>query len=162
MKFDDKHTFNKPAATVMKMFSDRGYFERKYQQLGVDDLEILECGKSGNTFRIKSRFKVKNDAPLPDFAKKFMAEKNTVTQQDTWDCTAMTGRLDIEIKGVPVKVSADMALKNEGGGCANHLKWNISCGIPLIGGKLESVVSEDIKAKSKADVATSRKILNDY
>ncbi len=162
MKFEDKHSFNKPAATVVKMFSDRAYFERKYKELAFDDVEVLECEKSGNKFRIKCRYKVKNDAPLPDFAKKFMAEKNTVTQQDTWDTAAMTGRLEIEIKGVPVKVAADMALKNEGAGSVNNLKWNLSCGIPLIGGKLESVVSEDIKAKSKKDIAATRKILADY
>jgi hypothetical protein len=162
MKFDDKHSFNKPADTVMRMFSDRAYFERKYKELAVDDLEVLECEKSGSKFRIKCRYKVKNDAPLPDFAKRFMAEKNTVTQQDTWDTATKTGRLDIEIKGVPVKVSADMALKSEGAGSANNLKWNISCGIPLIGGKLESVISEDIKHKAKNDIAVSRKILADY
>jgi hypothetical protein len=162
MKFEDKHTFSKPAATVMKMFSDRAYFERKYQELGVEDLEILECEKAGTKFRIKSRFKVKNDAPLPDFAKKFVGEKNTVTQQDTWDTSSMTGRLDIEVKGVPVKVSCDMSLKTDGAGSANHLKWNVSCGIPLIGGKLESVLSDDIKSKAKADVAATRKILADY
>lgn len=162
MKFDDKHTFNKPAATVMKMFSDRAYFERKYKELAVEDLEILECEKSGSKFRIKSRFKVKNDAPLPDFAKKFLGEKNVVTQQDTWDTGSMTGRLDIEIKGAPVKVSAEMTLKNEGAGSANNLKWNVSCGIPLLGGKLESMVADDIKSKAKADIAASRKILADY
>lgn len=162
MKFEDKHTFSKPAATVMKMFSDRAYFERKYKELAVNNLEVLECEKSGSKFRIKCRFKVKNDAPLPDFAKKFMAEQNTVTQQDTWDTGSMTGRLEIEIKGVPVKVSADMVLKNDGAGAANHLKWNVSCGIPLIGGKLESVLAEDIRFKAKNDIAVTRKILADY
>jgi hypothetical protein len=74
----------------------------------------------------------------------------------------MTGKLEIEIRGAPVKVSADMTLKNEGAGSANNLKWNVSCGIPLIGGKLESVVAEDIKSRAKGDIAASRKILADY
>ena len=161
MKFDDKHSFDKPAATVIKMFSDRAYFERKYKELKVDDLEVLECEKSGNKFRIKCRYKITNNA-IPDFAKKFMGDKSTVTQQDSWDTAPMTGRLEIEIKGAPVKVSADMSLKNEGTGSANHLKWNVSCGIPLIGGKLESVISDDIKSRAKADIAASRKILADY
>ena len=161
MKFDDKHSFDKPAATVIKMFSDRAYFERKYKELKVDDLEVLECEKSGNKFRIKCRYKITNNA-IPDFAKKFMGDKSTVTQQDAWDTGSMTGKLDIEIKGAPVKVSADMTLKNEGAGSANNLKWNVSCGIPLIGGKLEAVVSDDIKARAKSDIAASRKILADY
>ncbi len=161
MKFDDKHSFNKPAATVIKMFSDRAYFERKYKDLKVEELEVLECDKSGSKFRIKCRYKIANNA-IPDFAKKFMGDKSTVTQQDSWDTASMTGKLEIEIKGAPVKVSADMALKDEGAGSANNLKWNVSCGIPLIGGKLESVVADDIKSRAKGDIAASRKILADY
>ena len=161
MKFDDKHSFEKPAAAVIKMFSDRGYFERKYKELGYWDIEILEHEKSDKRFRIKARYTTKNDA-IPDFAKKFLGATTTVTQQDTWDLDRKTGRLDIDIKGAPVKVNAEMALKDEGGGSANHLKWNVSCGIPLIGGKLEQVVADDIKAKSKGDVAQSRKQLANY
>ena len=161
MKFDDKHTFSKPADTVIKMFSDRAYFERKYKELGVADLEVLECETSGSKFRIKCRYKIANNA-VPDFAKKFLGGQSTVTQQDTWDTASKTGRLDIEIKNAPVKVTADMALKADGAGSANNLKWNVSCGIPLIGGKLESVVADDIKARAKGDIAASRKILADY
>ncbi len=162
MKFDDKHSFDKPAATVMKMFSDRAYFERKYKELSFWDIEVLEHDKSAKRFRIKVRYTTKNDAPIPDFAKRFLGESTQVVQQDTWDIGAKTGRLEIEIKGVPVKVSADMTLKDEGKGSANNLKWNLSCGIPLVGGKLEKVVADDIQAKSKADIAASRKILADY
>ncbi len=162
MKFDDKHVFNKPAATVLKMFSDRAYFERKYKDLGFWNIEVLEHDKTDKKFRIKVRYSAKNDAALPEFAKKFMAESNVVTQSDTWDLERKTGRLEAEIRGVPVKVAADMTLKDEGAGCANHLKWNLSCGIPLIGGKLEQVVGDDIKAKSKTDVAKSVALLSNY
>ena len=162
MKFEDKHSFDKPAATVIKMFSDRAYFERKYKDLGAWDIEVLECDKTAKKFRIKCRLTLKSDAPLPDFAKKFLGESSTVTQQDSWDLEKMTGRLDIEIKGAPVKACADMTLKNEGKGSANTLKWNISCGIPLIGGKLEGLVAEDIRIKSRADQTVSKKILADY
>jgi hypothetical protein len=162
MKFDDKHSYDKPAATVIKMYSDRAFFERKYKELGAEDIEVLECETVGNKFRIKCRFKVKNNAPLPDFARKFMAEMNTVTQQDSWDLKALTGRIETEIKGVPVKVSAVMTLKDEGAGASNNLKWDVSCGIPFIGGKLESVVADDIKAKSATDSRTSRRLLAGY
>ena len=162
MKFDDKHTFDKPAATVIKMFTDRAYFERKYQDVGAWDVEVLECEKSAKRFRIKARMTVKSDAPLPDFAKKFMSASNVVVRQDTWDIDKRTGHLDIEIKGVPVKVSADMVLKDEGKGSANTIRWNLSCGIPLLGGKLESLLAEDIRMKGAGDLAVSRKILADY
>lgn len=162
MKFDDKHSFDKPAATVLKMFSDRAYFERKYKDLGGWDIEVLECEKTDKKFRIKCRYSMKSNVPLPDFAKKFVPDTASITQTDSWDLKTMTGRLEAEIKGAPVKVVADMTLKAEGKGAANHLKWNISCGIPLVGGKIEKIVAEDIQAKAEADIGASRKILAGY
>lgn len=162
MQFNDKHTFDKPAATVLKMFSDRAYFERKYRELGYRDIEVLEHASDGKRFRIKVRYAARNNAPIPDFAKRFLGENNVVTQSDTWDLEKKTGRLEAEIRGVPVKVSADMKLGDEGAGSANTLKWTLSCGIPLIGGKLEQVVAGDIKAKGQTDLAKSREILQSY
>jgi hypothetical protein len=162
MKFETKHTFDKPAATVIKMFSDRSYFERKYAGLGFTAIEVLEHDKSDSRFRIKVRYTAQSNAPVPDFAKKFLPSTMVVTQQDSWDLKTLTGRLEVEIKGAPVKVACDMALKDDGKGAANQLRWNVSCGIPLVGGKIEKITAEDIQAKESADIATTRKILADY
>jgi hypothetical protein len=162
MKFDDKHTFDKPAAAVLKMFTDKAYFERKYKDLGFTGIEVLEHEKSATRFRIKVRYNAKNTVDVPDFAKKFIPGTATVTQSDTWDLAKMTGRIEAEIKGAPVKVACNMTLKDEGKGAANQLKWDINCGIPLIGGKIEKVTAEDIQAKAGNDVAITRKILADY
>jgi hypothetical protein len=162
MQFNDKHAFDKPAATVLKMFSDKAYFERKYQELGYKDIEVLEHSSDAKKFRIKVRYSAPNSAPVPDFAKKFLGANNVVTQSDTWDLVKRTGRLEAEIKGVPVKVVADMRLADEGAGSTNTLKWNLDCGIPFIGGKLEQIVGSDIQSKAKTDLAKSREILQSY
>jgi len=162
MRFDDKHTFDQPAATVLKMFSDRAYFERKYRELGYRDIEVLEHKADAKKFRIKVRYTAPNSAPVPDFAKKFLGATNVVTQTDAWDLDRKTGRLEAEIRGVPVKVAADMKLADEGGGAANSLKWSLDCGIPFVGGKLEQLVAADIQSKARGDLATSREILKSY
>lgn len=162
MQFNDKHRFDKPAASVIKMFSDKTYFERKYKALGFSGIEVLEHSLDANRFRIKVRYSAKSDAPIPDFAKKFLGDGSVVTQTDAWNLQEKTGRIEAEIRGVPVKVSAEMVLRDEGAGSSNNLKWTVSCGIPLIGGKLEQVVAGDIRAKSKLDLAKSREILENY
>ena len=162
MQFNDKHSFDRPAATVIKMFSDKAYFERKYKDFGYKNIKVLEHVADAKRFRIKVQYEAPNSAPIPDFAKKFLGETNVVTQSDTWDLEKKTGRLEAEIKGVPVKISADMKLADEGAGSANTLRWNLSCGIPLLGGKLEQIVATDIQSKAKSDVAKSREILKNY
>lgn len=163
MKFDDQHTFSRPKAALLKMYSDRAYFERKYREMpGVKDFEVLECESAGSKFRIKHRSMQPSDIPMPDFAKKFLGEYSHVTQQDSWDAATGLGRLDIEIRGVPIKITAEMKVTDAGTGAAHHFSWNVNCGIPLIGGKLEKIICDDIKAKSRADSLRSDQMLRDW
>jgi hypothetical protein len=162
MQFTDKHSYTKNSDTVMKMYADRAFFERKYQDSGYWDIKVLEHEKSGDRFRIKCQYTMKSSAPVPAFARKFLPETATVVQEDSWDCKAKKGRLNIEMKGLPAKISCDMTLRDEGEGAANSFRWEVSVKIPLIGGKIEDVIAQDIRAKSKGDLEVSRKILESY
>ena len=113
-------------------------------------------------FSITVKYDAKSDAPVPDFAKKFMGETVSVTQTDAWDAATKTGKITTEIKGAPVKVTADMKLEASGKGAVNRMVWTLSCGIPLVGGKLESILAEDVKVKSKRDEAASQTLLEGY
>src|SRR3546814_20803183 len=80
----------------------------------------------------------------------------SITQRDSWDLKKRTGQLEVEVRGVPIKIAATMRLADEGKGSANTLSWNVSCGIPLIGGKLEKLLISDIQAKADADLAAAQ------
>lgn len=162
MKFEERHTFDQPAETVMRMYADKAFFDRKYREIGAIECELLDHQKTEARFSVKYRLVMKSDAPLPEVAKKILGDTVKMVQQDAWDIGKRTGRIDIEIKGAPLKVSADMKLIDEGGKGVNVQSWNISCSIPLVGSKIEAAIVEDIKTKSKRDLAVSRKIILDY
>ncbi|TXI10676.1 MAG: DUF2505 domain-containing protein [Rhizobium sp.] len=162
-KFEDRHVLTKTSDHVIKMYTDQAFFERKYKALDGWDIEVLSCQKTDKQFSIRCKYSMKSSNPnIPAFAQKLMGDTVNITQLDTWDIAKKTGRLEVEIKGTPVKISADMTLKDEGKGSVNTLKWNINCSVPLIGGKIEGLIVSDIKAKSANDVAASNKILADY
>lgn len=162
-KFEDRHVLTKTADHVIKMYTDQAFFERKYKALEGWDIEVLSCEKTAKQFSIRCKYSMKSSNPdIPAFAQKLMGTTVNITQTDTWDIAKKTGRLEVEIKGTPVKVTADMTLKDEGKGAVNVLKWNISCSVPLIGGKIEALIVKDINAKSANDVAVTNKILADY
>jgi hypothetical protein len=162
MKFEERHSFDQPAETVMRMYADKAFFDRKYQDVGAIECELLEHQKNDARFSVKYRLVMKSDAPLPEVARKIMGDTVGMVQQDAWDLGKRTGRIDIDIKGAPLKISADMKLIDEGGKGVNVQTWNVSCSIPLVGGKIEAAIAEDIKAKSRRDLAASRKIILDY
>ncbi len=161
MKFEEIYRYNKDADTVMAMFADREYFERKYAETTIA-YEVLEHERSDERFRIRCKLTMPSNVPIPGFAKKFLGETMNVVQEDTWDLRTRTGRLSIELHGAPVHIFADMALKQGGEGAENHVHWTIECKIPLIGGKVAKLVADDILAKSPGDMEVSNRILADY
>lgn len=162
MKFEERHVFDQPAAMVMRMYSDRAFFDRKYREVAAIECELLDHQKTDAQFSVKYRLVMKSDAPLPDVLKKIMGDTVKMTQQDAWDLGKRVGRIDIELKNAPITVGADMKLIEENGRGVNVQSWTITCKIPLVGGKIETAIAEDIKAKSKRDLAASRKIILDY
>lgn len=161
-KINLEHKFGKSVDKVWAMYCDRAFFEKKYAATGCTNVEVLDYKTSDKGFSITVRYDSKSDAPLPDFAKKFMAERINVTQTDSWDAASKAGKITTELKGVPMKLSADMKLEAVGKGAATRMVWTLSCGIPLVGGKLESIIAEDVKIKSARDEQASQKLLEGY
>src|SRR3546814_9132871 len=83
MKYEQKQAFERPSATVIKMFGDRKYFERKYAGLGFKNVEVLEHEKKADQFTIRIRYTASANVPLPDFAKKFVPAEMSITQRDS-------------------------------------------------------------------------------
>ncbi|WP_029918767.1 DUF2505 domain-containing protein [Nevskia soli] len=161
-QYEERQSFSQPKDKVLRMFCDRAYFERKYAASGGWDIKVLEHELSAKRFRIKCTYHRKPDAEVPGFAKKFIGESVQVTQEDVWDLETATGRLSIEIRNAPIRMSAEMRVVVEKGGCANVLQWTLNCPVPLLGGKLEQMLMSEMRNKAAADLEISRKLLADY
>lgn len=53
--------------------------------------------------------------------------------------------LHIEISGVPVSIKGQMDISSSGILTTNIIEIQVSCGIPLVGGQLESLVAQDVE-----------------
>src|SRR3546814_1647342 len=96
------------------MFGDRKYCERNDAGLGFKNVEVLEHEKKADQFTIRIRYTASANVPLPDFAKKFVPAEMSITQRDSWDLKKRTGQLEVEVRGVPIKIAATMRLADEG------------------------------------------------
>ncbi|HWY25138.1 MAG TPA: DUF2505 domain-containing protein [Nevskia sp.] len=161
-QYEERQSFDQPKDKVLRMFSDRAYFEKKYAASGGWDIKVLEHELNATRFRIKCSYSRKPDAEVPGFAKKIIGEAVHLTQEDVWDLDKASGHLKIEIRNTPIKMSAEMRVAEEKGGCCNVLQWTLSCAVPLIGGKLEQMLAKEMKDKAAADLEISRKLLAGY
>ena len=144
------------------MFTDKDYFQRKYELQGALNIKLLEHKQDGDAFTVEFLREVPAEVKLPSFAKKFVPEMMTVTQRDSWNAGSKTGRLDIDLKGIPGTVVCDMRLEDTANGCDLVMDWNITCNVPLVGGKLEKVLWEDLRGKMASDTDAGEQLLVDY
>jgi hypothetical protein len=161
-QYEERQSFDQPREKVLRMFSDRVYFERKYAASGGWDIKVLEHELDGKRFRIKCSYSRKPDADVPGFARKFIGDSVQVTQEDVWDLETASGRLAIEIRNAPIRMSAAMRVEKEKGGCVNVLQWTLNCPVPLIGSKLEQMLATEMRNKAAADLDISHRLLADY
>ena len=127
-QYEERQSFDQPMEKVLRMFSDRAYFERKYAASGGWDIKVLEHELGDKRFRIKCSYTRKSDADVPGFAKKIIGDSIQVTQEDTWDLETATGRLAIEIRNTPIRMQAGMRVVQEPGGCAALLLSSTQAG----------------------------------
>lgn len=144
MKIQQDHEYAHSVEAVYAMFTDTGEVEAKHEALGARDIRIEECEIYDDGADV--RFVRDLPAEVPGILKKFLQPWNTVTQFEQWRSTDDGGYdadLDIDIAGVPVSIKGSLYLEPVDGGCVNHVRVEVDCGIPLVGGTLAEFVAKD-------------------
>lgn len=158
MEFKTSETYAADVETLIAAYADESYHVEKMEKMGARNISVT-VDDSGDTFVIQSNREEKSDIEVPGFAKKFVKEWNSVTQTDTWNKNTKTGTMKIEVDGAPVDISGNIALVDAGSGATQNIDWKVKCGIPLVGGKLEKMTAEDIKAKAARDTVAGNEVL---
>lgn len=133
------HTFDATPEQCWAMFSDPESHVNKFTQMGHHDVTVLEKKKTKKQLRMVITREVDVDG-IPGFAKKFVKSRNTVESTDEWNDHgdgSYGGTFTIDTKGVPMEVTGDTHLEDNGDGTSLYtVVLHISVKVPLIGGKL--------------------------
>lgn len=163
MKFSYSQKFHKDKDTVLNMLCDPEYHQGLQDALGSWDFKEIELDDDGTKFRIKYSYYVKSDIPMPGFAKKVLGENTFATQTETWDRSTGKGTVDVEPRGLPGRIHCDLIIEDNGDGTATkRFDWDINVKIPLVGGKLEKLIADDIQGKDGKDADASNELLKNY
>jgi hypothetical protein len=147
----EKLAFAHPVDVVFKFFSDKAAIETKQTKLGNRNVNVT-CNATDSSMDLTLKKETPLDAPAA--LKKFLGEWNEATVTEKWSGTPgkeYTGTLNVELKGVPVKINGTYHLKPEGKGSVLDMTMTVKCGIPLIGGKLADFVGKASQDQIKAE-----------
>jgi hypothetical protein len=146
MKVHVKHTLKTDIASALKLCTELKHQEAIYAQLGGTDVKIKRDGRSPN---VKLRISRKEAANPPAAIRKLVPSTTEVSHTEDWaaDGEGYASDIDIDIKGVPVKIVGTKSLQPEKGGCSVEWNFEVTSGIPLLGGIIASFAGSEIEQK---------------
>ena len=139
MKLRHEISYDAPLADVFAMLADPDFRQASAAAMGVISAEVTITPKvEGMTVRIDQ---VQPTEGIPGFAKKFAGETTRAVQTEEWGSPA-GGTITIETPGKPTSIKGTLSLEESGGRTTETLEAEVKVKVPLIGGKLESLMAE--------------------
>jgi len=142
MRFRHELSYDAGAAEVFEMLADPAFRERVSEALGVVSSEV-SIDRREDGFLLTND-QVQHTEGLPSFAKKFAGETTRAIQVEEW-LNAAGGSLRIDAPGKPTSIEGTIELLPDGAGTIEVVELEIKVKVPLIGGKLEGLVEEQVR-----------------
>jgi uncharacterized protein YndB with AHSA1/START domain len=148
MKFRHELRYDAPPSAVFEMLADPAFREAVAEAMDVISADV-DLQRDGDGFTLTVDQLQKTD-DLPGFARTFAGDSTQAVQRETWR-SASSGDLSIEAPGKPTSMSGTIRLEPTGAGTTEVVELEIKVKVPLIGGKLEKLMAEKVRAGMDAE-----------
>jgi uncharacterized protein YndB with AHSA1/START domain len=144
-------SYDAPLADVFAMLSDPAFRQASADAAGVISAEVTIAAKGeGLSVHIDQ---VQPTEGVPGFARRFAGETTRAVQTEEWSSPA-GGTITIETPGKPTSIRGTLTLTESGGRTTETMEAEVKVKVPLIGGKLESVMADLVSSgRDKEQVA---------
>ena len=144
MKVQVRHTLKTDVGSAFKLCTELKSQQAIYAQLGGTDLKIKRGGRAPN---VKLEISRRMPANPPGAIKRLVPATNEVAHVENWtaDGAGFAADIVVEIKGVPVKISGTKQLQPDKGGCSVAWAFDVTSGIPLLGGVIASFAGSELE-----------------
>ena len=150
-------TYDAPPDAVAAMLADPAFREEVCDYMGVLRHSVtVERTDSGLDVVIDQ---VQAARGLPSFATKFVGDEINIVQRETW-ASMDRSRIHVTIPGKPGEMSGTGRLDDSGGPTVHAVSLDIKVGIPLVGGKIEGLISDLLLKALKAENKVGRDYLS--
>ena len=163
MKHQIKVRFPANSDVVLKAFTDKDFHTGKLEQMDCPDYEVLGHSYDGKDFQVKISRKVPITVSMPGPVKKLLGGGElTIVHEDCWNVASKTGHVNLDIKGMPVRMACALSLVDEGDGCVYTYDWEVTAKVPLIGKLLEKTLVADLNEKIPLETEVGIALLANY
>jgi hypothetical protein len=148
MQFRHELSYDAPPDAVFDMLADPGFRESVTAAQDVVSA-VVTLAPAGDGFSLVVD-QVQRTEGLPSFAKKFAGDTTRAVQREEWaDRTG--GTLEIDAPGKPTSMVGTIRLEPDGSGTREVVELEIKVKVPLIGGKLEGLLEDQVRSGMDAE-----------
>ncbi len=149
-------TYDAPADAVAAMLADPAFREEvcDYQRVLRKSVVIEPVG-AGMHVTIDQW---QRTSGVPSFAKKVVGEETNIVQHEIWS-TPFLGDISVSIPGKPGEMTGTARIDEADGVTTETVDMTIRVGVPLLGGKLENLISGLLLKALKAENKVGRDYL---
>jgi uncharacterized protein DUF2505 len=149
-------TYEAPLAAVSEMLMDPAFREEVCDAQGVLRHTVTVSEEGGATSVVVDQ--VQSAQGIPGFAKKFVGDEINLIQSEQWP-DGESGTVEVVIPGKPGQMRGTIRLHESGGTTTETVQMEIKVSIPLVGGKIESLIADLLRKALKAENAVGRDYL---
>lgn len=143
------------------MLVDGEYLAARLRELGGDHPAVLEhdVGASGARLRLRHTVPVQF---LPSVIRRFTGDDLVLDRLETWAPRAAggyEGTVEVTVRGLPGSLSGTQRLTDSGDGSVTELDGRASVPVPMLSGRIEGIVDEQVSGLLDAEDAFTRRWL---
>lgn len=149
-RIEHRSTLSWPAHRVHEVLIDKDYLRDRLDALGGDEAELVEHSVTDDGVHLRVRQAVHAD-DLPSVARTVVGGDVKIDRSETWrreDDGHFTGEVAAAIPGVPCTITGSMWLRDVDGSEGTSefvVEGSVKVSVPLVGGKLEDFVAEQVE-----------------
>lgn len=162
MEFRASVTYPADRPKTTRMLADRSFYYARFADSPAK-VESVDVESSASEVRITTTVLGKAaDLDLPSFAQRFIpASGARLSVVETWNTTNNTGTLSLKANGLPISLSGECVLIDEGATVRRDMKGTLAISVPLVGRRLESAMVEEIPKAVAEEERVARNYLAD-
>ena len=139
MRFNHQVSYDAAPAEVRAMLADPAFREKVCVAMHATEYEVsIETEDDAMSVVVDQH---QPSHGIPSFAKKFVGDHIHIVQSEAWSGPRRAA-LEVEIPGKPGHLKGEIALEATGSGTVENVTGEVKVHIPLIGGKLEKLISD--------------------
>ena len=150
-------TYDATLDEVAAMLADRSFREEVCKAQRVTEVDVtIDVDADTKDVTIDQW---QPTAGMPSFAKKIVGEKTNIVQTEHWSSRSEAD-LTVVIPGKPGDMNGTIRLVEKDGKTTETVDLTVKVGIPLVGGKLEGLISDLLLSALRAENKVGRSYLS--